>query len=132
MTVQVWYEDHGVRYNRPRIVTLKEEEDHLFEILNRLVPAEAWGVLSDSTGLVWYARRVAANPTGHNTWAAFDQYEAEESVDRREVGLRDGDSADGPTLYLQDIRHIEKMPIDVDVGGPGQQLRAMSQCLLRL
>ena len=125
LTVQVWYEDHGIRYNRPRIITLKEE-DYLFEILNRLVPVESWGVLSDSTGRVWYARRLAANPTTLNRWAAFDPYEAHEFVDRREVGLRDWPNADIPTLYLQDIRHIEKMR------DPGTQLLAMSECLLRL
>jgi len=131
LTVQVWYDDDGVKYNRPRIITLKEG-DRLFEKLNRLVPVESWGVLCDETGRIWYQRRVAANPTTRNRWAEFDPYEAQEFVDRRQVGLHDfPNPADIPTIYLQDIRHIEKMPIDGEreLGDPGQQLLAMSECL---
>ena len=133
LTVQVWYDDDGVKCNRPRIINLKEG-DRLFDELNRLVPVEYWGVLTDETGRVWYMRRVAANPTTRNRWAEFDPYEAREFVNRREVGLRGLPTADLPSLYLQDIRHIEKMPIDGEreTGDPARQLLAMSECLLRL
>jgi hypothetical protein len=53
LTVQVWYDDDGIKYNRPRSITLREE-DSLFDVLNRLVPCEFWGSLMYETGEVWY------------------------------------------------------------------------------
>ena len=104
LTVQVWYDDNGVKYNRPRIITLKED-DRLFDLLNRLVPAEAWGLVAYETGQIWYNRRLAAHPTPQSIWAEFDQYEAQEFVDRRQVCLHDVlNPADIPTIFLQDIR----------------------------
>jgi hypothetical protein len=140
LTVQVWYDDNGIKYNRPRIITLKED-DRLFDLLNRLVPAEAWGLVAYETGQIWYNRHRAANPTSQNRWAEFDLYEAQEFVDRRQVYLHDVDNpADIPTIFLQDIRHIEKMPTvhaaepEVgelpQVGEMPQQLQMMSECLL--
>ena len=132
LTVQVWYDDGGIRYNQPRIIHLKEE-DRLFDALNGLVPSEAWGLLADVTGSVWYRRLLAAHPTSGNPWAAFDPYEAEELVDRREVSVRNWPNADIPTLLLQDIRRIEKMPPSYDpMAAPRAHLLAMSECLLRL
>ena len=115
LTVQVWWYDDGTRRSRPRSITLREE-DRLFDVLNRLVPCEFWGSLMYETGEVWYRRLLAENPTTQNRWAAWTEdspYEAAEYVDRRQVYIRTWpDGADIPTILLQDIRHIEKMPTD--------------------
>ena len=133
LTVQVWYDDDGIRYNQPTTIHLKEH-DRLFTELNNLVPCEAWGLLADVTGRVWYRRLLADHPTTGNRWAAFDPYEAHELVDRREVSVRHWPNPqDIPTLLLQDIRHIEKMPPSYDaMAAPRAHLLAMSECLLRL
>jgi hypothetical protein len=48
-------------------------------------------------------------------WTELSPYEAAEYVDRRQVYIRTWpDGADIPTILLQDIRHIEKMPTAVD------------------
>lgn len=136
LKVQVWYDDDGIRYNRPRDIVLKED-DRLFDLLNRLVPAESWGLLAYENGEIWYNRHLAANPTRENRWAEFDEYVAQEFVDRRQIGLQHWlDPTDIPTIFLQDIRHIEKMPPvhagEQEFGELQQQLHMMSECLLRL
>jgi hypothetical protein len=59
LTVQVWYDNEGIFYNRPISITLKSYES-LFDILNRLVPCESWGsVMYETTrgnGKIWYNR----------------------------------------------------------------------------
>jgi hypothetical protein len=75
--------------------------------------------LAYETGDIWYSRHLADNPTTQNRWAEFRKYEAEEYVDRREVGVRHWlNPADIPTILLQDTRHIEKMPTDVVLKRP--------------
>ena len=134
LTVQVWYDDNGIQYTRPRIITLKED-DRLFDLLNRLVPCESWGLLAYETGDIWYRRHLADNPTKQNRWAQFEQDVAEEFVDRREVSVRGWlNPNDIPTILLQDIRHIKKMPkvYVADTRFGKLQLQMMSECLVRL
>ena len=112
LTVQVWYEDGGVRKTQPRSITLREG-DRLFSELDRLVPCEFWGSLQYQAGDVFYSRPLAPD----NTWAAWTDdspYLAAEYVDRRQVYISaDSDNdLEIPWIMLQDIRHIEKMPTD--------------------
>jgi hypothetical protein len=111
LTVQVWWDDGGIRYNRPRSITLREE-DRLFDVLSRLVPCEFWGSLMYETGEVWYRRLPADEATPQNRWAAWTEdspYEAAEYVDRRQVYIRTwhDHGAEIPTILLEDIRDIE-------------------------
>ena len=111
LTVQVWWDDGGVRYSRPRSITLRED-DRLFDVLNRLVPCEFWGSLMYETGEVWYRRLLAENPATQHRWAAWTEdspYEAAEYVDRRQVYIRTwhDHGAEIPTILLEDIRDIE-------------------------
>ena len=124
LTVHVWYVDHGIKYNRPTIIKLKVDEN-LFYHLNRLLTCESWGSVCMKRD--WYIRSKAPN-------SEFNKHETEECVNRLELSVRTWPNPRNiPTIMLQDIRHIEKMPPSYDaMAAPRAHLLAMSECLWRL
>ena len=131
LTVHVWSDDDGIKYNRPTTIKLKADET-LFDGLNPLVSCEYRGSLMyerSGDAKVWYNRLVALKPTRRNRWAEFNKHDTEESLLSLELSVRHwSNPRDIPTILIQDIRHIEKkkntLPIKLD-----GTLVAMSACL---